>query len=122
MAVTLDVFRGEAGGDMHDAGTTIFNAGDEGHTMYVILEGQVELRIGAAVVATLGPGEPFGEMAIIDQRPRVTSAVAKTGCRLAVITEKRFDFLVQQHPYFARQVMKVMAERLRKLDQRTYAA
>ena len=120
MAITLDVFRGEPA-ESRQAGETIFSAGEEGHAMYVVLEGEVELRIGEAVVATLGPGEPFGEMAIIDQAKKDKTGVAKTVCKLAVITEKRFDYLVQQHPYFARQVMKVMAERLRKLDQRAYA-
>jgi CRP/FNR family transcriptional regulator, cyclic AMP receptor protein len=122
MAVTLDVFRAETDGERHEAGGTVFSAGEEGRTMYVILEGEVELRIGPAIVATLGVGEPFGEMALIDKSPRVTAAIAKTPCKLAVITEKRFDFLVQQHPYFARQVMKVMAERLRKMDERTFSA
>jgi CRP/FNR family transcriptional regulator, cyclic AMP receptor protein len=120
MTVTLDVFLKEPGGERHEAGEPIFSAGDEGHAMYVVIEGEVELRIGTAIVATLGPGEPFGEMALIDQGSRVTTALARTACRLAVIDEKRFDFLVQQHPYFARQVMKVMAERLRKMDVQAY--
>jgi len=56
------------------------------------------------------------EMALIDQAPRTATAVAKSPCKLAVITEKRFAFLVQTTPYFALHVMKVMAERLRRMD------
>jgi CRP-like cAMP-binding protein len=70
------------------------------------------------VVETLGPGEPFGEMALIDQAPRVASATAKTQCTLAVISEKRFLFMVQTTPHFALQIMKVMADRLRKMNAR----
>jgi CRP-like cAMP-binding protein len=86
--------------------------------MYVILEGEVELRIGGRVVETLGPGEPFGEMALIDHAPRIATATAKSDCRLVAVPEKRFLFLVQQTPYFALHVMRVMAERLRKMDLR----
>lgn len=118
MGVTLDVFRTETDAEWFDAGRTIFAAGDVGKEMYVILEGEVELRIGTTVIETLGPGEPFGEMALIDHSPRAATAVARTRCRVATVSEKRFDFMVQQTPHFARQVMRVMAARLRKMDKR----
>jgi CRP-like cAMP-binding protein len=89
-----------------------------GVAMYVVLEGQVELKINGRVVETLGPGEPFGEMALIDQAPRVATAVAKTGCRLLSIPENRFLFLVSAKPHFSLQIMRVMADRLRKMNAR----
>jgi CRP-like cAMP-binding protein len=75
-------------------------------------------RIGQSVVETVGAGEPFGEMALIDQAPRVATATAKTTCKLAVIPEKRFLFMVQTAPQFALQIMKVMADRLRTMNAR----
>jgi CRP-like cAMP-binding protein len=66
----------------------------------------------------MGPGEPFGEMALIDQTPRTATAIAKTPCKLAVIPEKRFLFMVQTTPHFALQIMKVMADRLRKMNKK----
>jgi CRP-like cAMP-binding protein len=57
-------------------------------------------------------------MALIDQAPRTATAVAKTECKLAVIPERRFLFMVQQTPHFALQIMKVMADRLRKMNAR----
>jgi CRP-like cAMP-binding protein len=57
-------------------------------------------------------------MALIDQAPRTATATAKTEVQLAVLSEKRFLFLVQQHPEFALQIMKVMADRLRKMNAR----
>ena len=118
MGVTLNMFAAEENPRVCEAGETIFQAYDMGAEMYVVLEGQVEITIGSNVVETLGPGEPFGEMALIDQAPRVATAIAKTPCKLAVITEKRFLFMVQTTPHFALQIMKVMADRLRKMSAR----
>ena len=50
--------------------------------------------------------------------PRTATAIAKTACKLAVIPEKRFLFMVQTTPHFALQIMKVMADRLRKMNER----
>lgn len=118
MGVKLDFFRNETGGDDFQAGQTIFQEGEMGAAMYVVLEGEVELRISGNVVETLGPGEPFGEMALIDQAPRVATAIAKTPCRLLAISEKRFLFMVSAMPHFSLQIMRVMADRLRKMDAR----
>jgi CRP-like cAMP-binding protein len=55
-------------------------------------------------------------MALIDNSPRSASAVARTPCRLVALNRKRFIFMVQQTPNFSIHVMKVMAERLRRMD------
>jgi CRP/FNR family cyclic AMP-dependent transcriptional regulator len=118
MGVKLEMFASEAHPRVCEPGEAIFRTYDLGAEMYVVLEGEVEITIGSSVVETLGPGEPFGEMALIDQAPRVATAIAKTPCKLAVITEKRFLFMVQTTPHFALQIMKVMADRLRKMNAR----
>ena len=82
--------------------------------MYVIEEGEVNIVLGEKVINSLRQGEIFGEMALIDRKRRSASAVAKSDCRVAPVSEKRFIFLVQEHPYFSLQVMRVLAERLRK--------
>ena len=116
MGVKLDIFATEEHPRTCEAGQTIFQTYDMGAEMYVVLEGEVELTIGDRVVETLGPGEPFGEMALIDQAPRVATAIAKTRCKLAVLPEKRFLFLVQTKPHFALDIMRAMAERLRTMN------
>ena len=118
MGVKLEMFATEENPRVCEAGEVIFRQFDMGSEMYVVLEGEVELAIGANTLETLGPGEPFGEMALIDQSPRVATATAKTPCKLAVIPEKRFLFLVQTTPHFALHVMKVMADRLRRMNER----
>ena len=116
MGVKIDMFAAEQNPRVCEAGEAIFRTYDMGSEMYVVLEGQVELTIDSKVLELLGPGEPFGEMALIDQAPRIATATAKTPCKLAVIPEKRFLFMVQTTPHFALLIMKVMADRLRKMN------
>ncbi|MGE5616936.1 MAG: Crp/Fnr family transcriptional regulator [Bacillota bacterium] len=116
MAITIDMFAAEENPRSCGLGEIIFREYDMGYEMYVVLEGEVELKIGENVIETLGVGEPCGEMALIDQSPRPATAVARTPCKIAVIPEKRFLFLVQCTPHFALQIMKVMADRLRKMN------
>jgi CRP/FNR family cyclic AMP-dependent transcriptional regulator len=98
------------------AGQTIFSEGTNGEVMYVVKEGEVEVRVHGGIVETVGPGGILGEMALIDQNPRSATAVAKTDCTLVPVNEVRFKFLVQQVPAFSLEVMRVMASRLRKMD------
>jgi CRP-like cAMP-binding protein len=70
--------------------------------------------IGTEVIETVIEDSILGEMVLIDSKPRSATAVAKTDCTLATINEKRFTLLVQQNPYFALQVMQIMAARLRR--------
>lgn len=100
------------------AGQRIFSEGDPGDVMYVVRNGQVDLHVKGHLVDALGPGGVLGEMALIDHAPRTATATARSDCTLVPIPEKRFTFMVQQTPHFALQIMKVMAERLRRMDAR----
>jgi CRP/FNR family transcriptional regulator, cyclic AMP receptor protein len=95
------------------AGGVIFQEGDAGDEMFGIVQGEVQLRTPARVVATLGVDDVFGEMAIVDSSPRMATAVATTDTVLAVIDRHRFLFLVQETPMFALSVMSAMANRFR---------
>lgn len=114
---TIDIFRNEPKLLDLDAGAVVFNRGDAAHEMYAVVEGSVEIRKGDRVVATLGPGEVFGEMALIDSEPRCATAAALTNCKLAVINESRFSLLVNGTPFFALQMMRVITSRLRRTDE-----
>lgn len=94
-------------------GQIIFKQGEAGTVMYVIKQGEVELEVGDKPFTTVGSGGILGEMALIDNSPRSLTAIARTECQLVPIDQKRFEFLVQQTPFFAIEVMKVMASRLR---------
>lgn len=100
------------------AGQSIFSEGQPGDSMYVVLEGQVDLLVNGKLVETLGSGGVLGEMALLDAAPRSASAVARTDCKLIPVNQKRFSLLVQHTPNFALQIMRVMAGRLRRMDAR----
>jgi CRP-like cAMP-binding protein len=100
------------------AGETVFRQGEAGDTVYVVLDGKVELRVRGRLVETVGPGGILGEMALIESAPRVATATAKADCDLLPISEQRFMTMIQKTPHFALQIMKVMAARLRKMDAR----
>jgi CRP/FNR family transcriptional regulator, cyclic AMP receptor protein len=112
--VTIHLFQHSTEQESFEAGQLIFTEGQPGKVMYVVTAGEVEIKIGDTVIEALGSGDILGEMALIDTQPRSATAIAKTNCRLAPIDEQRFTFLVQQTPYFALQVMRIMADRLRK--------
>jgi CRP/FNR family transcriptional regulator, cyclic AMP receptor protein len=99
------------------AGEVIYRDGDEGSHMYGIVSGAVELRKGAATVASLGPNDVFGERALIDHLPRNVTAVAVAETVLADIDRKTFLFLVHESPTFALGIMGALASRLRDYDE-----
>jgi CRP/FNR family cyclic AMP-dependent transcriptional regulator len=118
LMITLALFRNSENAEPFAAGQIIFTAGDSGDLMYVIAEGNVEVIVKNTSVEVLGPGGVFGEMALLDTEIRSGTAIAKTDCKLVPITRKRFEFLVQQTPHFALQLMRIMADRLRRMDNR----
>jgi CRP/FNR family transcriptional regulator, cyclic AMP receptor protein len=116
--VTMDMFRNEENTQSFAAGQKIFNEGETGELMYVVAKGQVDVLIHGKLVEQLDAGGVIGEMALIDTGTRSATAIAKTDCKLAPISKKRFHFLVQQMPHFALQLMRIMADRLRRSDSR----
>lgn len=115
---TIGLFRNATDIRNFAAGQTIFSEGDEGHEMFVVRAGIVEIVLHGQTVAVLGEGEIFGEMALIDARPRSATARAQEDCTLVPVDERRFTFLIQQTPQFGLHVMRVLAERLRNADRK----
>jgi CRP-like cAMP-binding protein len=114
--VTIDLFRNEEDTRSYAAGQNIFAEGDAGDFMYVVIAGEVEIFLRAKLVEHLEAGGVFGEMALLDKTPRSATAVAKTDCKLVAVDERRFKFLVQQTPHFSLQLMRIIADRLRRMD------
>lgn len=100
----------------YKAGEIIFKKDELGNVMYLVTKGEVEIWIHDKVVENVGPGSVIGEMALLDMGPRSATATAKTDCLLLAIDRERFQIQVGKSPNFALQVMRIMAERLRRVD------
>ena len=107
-----ELFRQETNTVQLAPGEFLYREGDKADNMYVLLEGEIDIRIGD-YVKTEREGALIGEAALVEDRPRSANAVAKSACRLAQIDRQRFDFLVREHPHFARHVMKSLVDHLR---------
>jgi len=112
----LGLFKNEENIVSLKPGETLFKKGDSGSSMYVVLSGELRVGDGNKVFEQLAAGGLVGEMALIDHAPRAATVTALTDCTLAPIDEKRFLFLTQQTPSFALNVMRVLSQRLRRMD------
>lgn len=104
-----------------DAGHTIFREGDSGNQMFLIVEGEVEIRKkttekSTTTLATLKKGDFFGEMAMVEKKSRSATALAVTGCRLLALDQNAFMTLIEQNSDFAVRMIKVLATRLRRTN------
>jgi CRP-like cAMP-binding protein len=113
--------------DEYGVGDVIFEEGSTGRELYVVLEGGVEIaKLNGdrkTVIITLGKGEFFGEMAVIDGSSRSATAIAATSdTRVMRINHARFVYLVSQQPAFALMIMDALSKRLRASNDRTYQA
>src|SRR5258705_7889346 len=83
----------------------IFTTGQPGDAMYVVLAGKVKLIKGETVVAELGRGAHFGEMALVDRSVRSLGATATEGTRLVVIHRKDFYEIIKREPALATKML-----------------
>ena len=109
------LFKNAEDAQKFQAGTTVFAEGTSGDVMYVVLEGELEIRAGGTLIEVAKPGDVVGEMALIDTKARSATVVAKSDCRLVPINERRFLILVHETPIFALLVMRTLADRLRRI-------
>jgi CRP-like cAMP-binding protein len=111
---TITLFRNATNTQTIRAGQVLFQAGDAADLMYVVQEGEIDVLFAGTVLDTIGPGGIVGEMGLIEKRERSATAVARTDCTVVPIDERYFTRLTQQTPYFAHQVMQILASRLRR--------
>src|SRR5947209_2601722 len=110
----------------HAPGEYVFREGELGTEMYIIHEGQVEIlnRVGdeERLLAVLEKGDFFGEMALLEDRPRAASARALTATRLLQINGSTFDQMLRDNPEIAVRMMRKLSRRLRETDDLLKAA
>jgi CRP-like cAMP-binding protein len=99
-------------------GTEITTQDRSGVGFFVIDEGNAEVKVGGEVVRNLGPGEYFGEIALIDNGPRSATVIASTTLRCRGMTAWAFRPLVQKHPEMAWPILEALVARLREAEER----
>lgn len=110
-----------------EAGRTLFLKGDPGDALYAIRRGQIRIATGTEdgqrrTLNLLGAGDVFGEIALLDGRPRTASAVASEPTELFVVLRRDFLALIQRSPPVAVQVIELLCARIRWMSDRTEEA
>lgn len=108
------LFKDESLHCKYAAGEIIFQAGDESDKMYVVVEGELRFTLHGDEVDYFTAGDLFGEMGVVENRPRNGMVTAVTDCTLILIDRLRFAALIRQHPGFAPRVMSVTSARLNR--------
>ncbi len=94
------------------AGTGLAREGDFAYKFFVVLDGEVEVQRDFQHVATLGPGDFFGEMGVLAGGRRNARVVATTRCRVGWMTGWAFDAMLREHPEVALRIQAVVTERM----------
>jgi len=118
MSKLIELYQKEPSVVTLQPGEYLFREGEPSkETMYVLISGKAEVRISHITVEETEPGAIVGEIGIIHpNEARTASIIAMTTCDFVEIGPKRFDYLVSTAPEFAREVMRVLADRLRRAD------
>ena len=95
-------------------GDTITTQGESGIGFFVIEDGNATVSIGGKIIRTLGPGEHFGEVALIDSGPRSATIVATTDLRCRAMSAWEFKPFVEEHPEVAWALLETLVGRLRE--------
>lgn len=99
-----------------EPGRVIVEQGTLGTEFYVIVSGSAAVKRNGRKVATLSAGQHFGELALLDRRPRNASIVSETEVDLLVLGQREFNGLLETTPSLSRKLMSAMAARLREQD------
>jgi CRP-like cAMP-binding protein len=102
------------------AGKVLVEEGRIGMEFFIIVSGVAAVTREGKKVATLGPGGHFGELALLDRRPRSASVVSETEMDLLVLSQRQFNSLLTSVPTISRKMLAAMANRLREADALAY--
>lgn len=121
----LELISRVANEESHALGTKIFQHGDPGDKLYIILEGKVRISrevpgMGEEALAVLGSGSVFGEMSLLDEAPRSADARVHERCRLLTVSKDAFEDLLFLHKDLAYEVLwsviRMLTQRLRETN------
>jgi CRP-like cAMP-binding protein len=98
------------------AGRVLFHQGDSAQELFLVVMGQVRVERNGTVLAVRGPGEFFGEIALVAEGPRTATATCITDCRLLVLVHRDFHTVMDEFPTLKLRVLETLAKRVRSLD------
>ena len=99
-------------------GQVLVHEGDAGDSFYVVVVGLAEVHRGGQKVGVVGPGDFFGDLALLDPAPRNATVTARTAMDVVVLDRAEFDAVTADSPGFVRELLVGLAHRLRGLDAR----
>jgi CRP/FNR family transcriptional regulator, cyclic AMP receptor protein len=99
-----------------DAGKVLVTEGSAGAEFFVIMDGKARVTRRGRKVAELGPGDFFGELALLDRAPRNATVVAETPMEVLVLGQREFGGLIDEVPGLAHKLLAGLARRLREAD------
>jgi CRP-like cAMP-binding protein len=102
------------------SGKVLVEQGSRGREAFVVIEGSATVRRNGRKVATFGPGDHFGELALLDGGPRTATIVADTPMRVLVIGQREFSGVIDEVPGLAHKVLANLAATIRELDQKAF--
>jgi CRP/FNR family cyclic AMP-dependent transcriptional regulator len=102
------------------AGKILAEAGSVGREFFIIVEGRAAVERSGHHVVTLGPGDYFGELALLDRGLRSASVTAVTELRILVLAQREFNAVLETSPSVMRKLLAVLATRLRETDARAF--
>lgn len=102
-----------------DAGKVLVSEGSAGSEFFIIVDGKARVTRRGKKVAELGPGDFFGDLALLDRAPRNATVVAETPMEVLVLGQREFAALIDEVPGFAHKLLAGLARRLREADARS---
>ena len=102
------------------AGKVLVEEGRIGQEYFIIVDGTAAVTRNGKKVATLGAGNHFGELALLDRRPRSASVVTETDMDVLIMSQRQFNGLLESVPTIARKLLSALATRLREADAKAF--
>lgn len=105
----------------HPPGREVAAEGHGGLAFHLVLEGAATVRKDGRELRTLGPGDYFGEISMIDGKPRSATVTTVDTVKVLAIPHHEFELIIDQDPGFARSLLKTLCARLREAEARATA-
>lgn len=111
------IFKNEPTRQTFSPADVLIREGEANDKMFVILSGELEVRVGGRAVASLHEGDLFGELSMIDKEPASGDVVALGSGEFVTLDERRFLVVSQQNPFFTMGLLRVVSAKLRAMNQ-----